>query len=71
MSYTREALQLLLESQVKAAERDNHIQNALNRIEKQIGVWSQTNRVFIYDLSKEIRSKERDADMTDEQKMHC
>ena len=60
MSYTREALQLLLESQVKAAERDNHIQNALNRIEKQI-----------YDLSKEIRSKERDADMTDEQKMHC
>lgn len=57
MSYTHEALQLLLESQVKAAERDNHIQNALNRIEKQI-----------YDLSKEIRSKERDADMTDEQK---
>lgn len=49
MSFTHEALQLILENQVKALERDIYIQKVLHNIEKQI-----------CDLRKEIKEKKKE-----------
>lgn len=57
MSYINEALQLILDNQIKEVKRDTYIQESVNRIERKIS-----------ELKQEIKCKERKVKMTSEQK---